>query len=75
MLTIHRELPTLKRYIADYAPKEIFTLDHPGPYFFELPNLKSITKPELPPLLLDADRRVIIISPIVKSYPLWSSPQ
>lgn len=72
-IAMHSDLAKIKLYIADYSPQEIWTLDHLGPYFSELPNLKSISKPELPTPPAESARRVIVISPIVKSYPLLPS--
>lgn len=71
MLAAHRDLSRVKSYIAEHSPLEIWTLDHLGPYFFDQLNLKSISQPELPPLSLSSAPRLIVLSPIVKTYPLW----
>ncbi len=71
IIAIHRDLPKIHKLVADYAPAELWTLDHLGPYFLEVPNLKSIKGPFLPPAAPGSDRRLIVISPLVDSYPLW----
>jgi uncharacterized membrane protein len=70
MLAMHRDIPAIKRYIDEHKPNEVWTLDHLGPYFHEQLNLKSILKPELPASAGPKVRRLIIISPHVKTYPL-----
>jgi uncharacterized membrane protein len=71
MVAMHNDLGTIRSYITTSSPSEVWALDHIGPYLFDQPNLRSISKPTLPPPVPGQSRRIVIISPAVKSYPLW----
>ena len=72
-IALHQELETAKEVIKRYAPHEIWTLDHLGPYLFDQHNLKSLLNPELPPRKPEVSRRLVLVSSLVNTYPLTST--
>jgi uncharacterized membrane protein len=68
-LALHRDMEKLQRYLDTYNPQETWTIDHLGPYLLHYPGLHSLIKPEQPPLPQDGERRAVVVSNVVKTFP------